>query len=71
VNGTARLTVLLSKFKGWFDLAVVDGAVNSTGWITQAFGKIFRRVQTGYVQEYLIVLVCGVIAILVAVLVIL
>jgi NADH-quinone oxidoreductase subunit L len=71
VNGAARLTVLWAKFKGWFDLAVVDGAVNFTGWITRAFGKIFRRVQTGYVQEYLIVLACGVVAILVAVLVIL
>jgi NADH-quinone oxidoreductase subunit L len=71
VNGTAWLTVLWSKFKGWFDLAVVDGAVNFTGWVTQGFGKISRRVQTGYVQEYLIVLACGVAAILIAVLVIL
>jgi NADH-quinone oxidoreductase subunit L len=70
VNGSAWLTVMWAKFKGWFDLAVVDGAVNFTGWITQTFGKIFRRVQTGYVQEYLIVLACGVAAILITVLVI-
>jgi len=49
---------------------VVDGLVNFAGWITQSFGKIFRRVQTGYVQEYLLILACGVVAILVAVLVI-
>jgi NADH-quinone oxidoreductase subunit L len=70
VNGSAWLTVMWAKAKGWFDLAVVDGAVNFAGWITQTFGKIFRRVQTGYVQEYLIVLACGVAAILITVLVI-
>jgi NADH-quinone oxidoreductase subunit L len=70
VNGSAWLTVMWAKFKGWFDLAVVDGAVNFAGWITQGFGKIFRRVQTGYVQEYLIILACGVAAILITVLVI-
>jgi NADH-quinone oxidoreductase subunit L len=71
VNGSAWLTVMWAKAKGWFDLKVVDGAVNFAGWITQGFGKIFRRVQTGYVQEYLIVLACGVAAILITVLVIL
>jgi NADH-quinone oxidoreductase subunit L len=70
VNGSAWLTVMWAKLKGWFDLAVVDGAVNFAGWITQGFGKIFRRAQTGYVQEYLIILACGVAAILITVLVI-
>jgi NADH-quinone oxidoreductase subunit L len=70
VNGSARLTVMWARFKGWFDLAVVDGLVNFAGWATQGFGRIFRRVQTGYVQEYIIVLACGVAAILIAVLVI-
>jgi len=71
VNRTAWLTVLWSKFKGWFDLAAVDGLVNLAGRTTQGFGKIFRRVQTGYVQEYLVILACGVVAILIVVLVIL
>ncbi len=71
VNRTAWLTVLWSKFKGWFDLAAVDGLVNLAGRSTQGFGKIFRRVQTGYVQEYLVILACGVVAILIVVLVIL
>ncbi len=66
VNGVGWFTVYWSKFKGWFDLAVVDGLVNLTGWLTRAFGKTFRRVQTGYVQEYIIILAGGVIAILVA-----
>ncbi|UCH78371.1 MAG: NADH-quinone oxidoreductase subunit L [Candidatus Coatesbacteria bacterium] len=69
VNGSAWLTVMWAKFKGWFDLAVVDGLVNFAGWITQGFGKVFRRIQTGYVQEYLLVLACGVVAILIAVLI--
>jgi NADH-quinone oxidoreductase subunit L len=71
VNGSAWLTVMWARFKGWFDLAVVDGLVNFTGWITQGFGRVFRRIQTGYVQEYLLVLACGVIAILIAVLIML
>ena len=70
VNRAAWLTVMWSKAKGWFDLAVVDGLVNFAGWITQGFGRVFRRVQTGYVQEYLIILACGVAAILITVLVI-
>jgi len=70
VNGAGWLTVMWARLKGWFDLAVVDGLVNLVGWLTEGFGKIFRRLQTGYVQEYLIILAGGVAAILVAALVI-
>ena len=66
VNGVGWLTVVWAKAKGWFDLAVVDGLVNLVGWVTQGFGKIFRRVQTGYVQEYLLILAGGVVAVIVA-----
>ncbi len=70
VNAFGWVTVLWAKISGWFDLGVVDGLVNLTAWITNFFGRTFRRVQTGFVQEYIIVMACGVIAILVAVLVI-
>jgi len=70
VNAFGWVTVLWAKLSGWFDLGVVDGLVNLAGWLTQGCGRLFRRLQTGYVQEYIIVLACGVIGILVAVLLI-
>jgi NADH-quinone oxidoreductase subunit L len=70
VNAFGWVTVLWAKLSGWFDLGVVDGLVNLAGWLTQGCGRLFRRLQTGYVQEYIIVLACGVVAILVAVLLI-
>lgn len=69
VNGAGWLTVMWSRFKGWFDLAVVDGLVNLVGWLTESFGKVSRRFQTGYVQEYLIILAGGLVAILAAALI--
>ena len=33
-------------------LKIVDGLVNFVGWIVQAFGRVFRHVQTGQLQHY-------------------
>jgi NADH-quinone oxidoreductase subunit L len=71
VNLSAYLTVLVSRFEGWFDLAIVDGAVNLLGWITRTGGAGFRKLQTGYVQEYIIILGVGAIAVILAALAIL
>ena len=59
VNGTASLTVLLSKAKRWFDLYVIDGLVNGVAWLTQLFGRVGRRVQSGYVQQYALMILIG------------
>ena len=37
-----------------FDAYVVDGAVNGTAWLMNAFGGGLRRVETGRVQSYMI-----------------
>ncbi len=41
------------------DQAVVDGTVNGSGRISDALGGIFRRVQTGKVQQYAALLFAG------------
>ncbi|HZV13539.1 MAG TPA: NADH-quinone oxidoreductase subunit L, partial [Candidatus Kapabacteria bacterium] len=50
VNGSAWVTVGVSRLSAWFDNHVVDGLVNLTAGITQFLGVVFRIVQTGKVQ---------------------
>ncbi|MGQ9706219.1 MAG: NADH-quinone oxidoreductase subunit L [bacterium] len=55
VNLAGFLGVKVSKFEGEFDLAVIDGAVNGTARATTIIGKTLRKVQTGRIQEYILV----------------
>jgi NADH-quinone oxidoreductase subunit L len=55
VNGVARAAVAVSNTLAAFDFRVVDGAVNATGRVVRAAGQSLRQVQTGKVQEYLLV----------------
>ncbi|MDP3980375.1 MAG: NADH-quinone oxidoreductase subunit L [Chlamydiota bacterium] len=59
VNGTRHFTVGTSVFSGFFDLHIVDGLVNFVAWIIHAFGKILRRVQTGVIHNYILVVGLG------------
>ena len=65
VNFTGLSSVKLSDLGGITDLKVVDGIVNGvadvTGWIGE---KIFRPIQTGKVQNYLLVLLISMLAII-------
>jgi len=54
VNGVGWLTILWADLKNWFDKWIVDGAVNGAGWIVQTAGGIFRRLETGKVQFYVL-----------------
>ena len=54
VNSTAVVSVMLSKIKESFDNYVVDSIVDAFGHITCFLGGLFRRVQTGLVQSYLV-----------------
>jgi NADH-quinone oxidoreductase subunit L len=69
VNGTRHATVALSLLSGFFDKYVVDGLVNLTGLILTGFSRAFRRVQTGYVSNYALVLAAGMFALVCAYLV--
>ena len=48
----------------WFDDHIVDdGMVDGTGWITEKMGGLLRLTQTGYVQNYALVIFGSVAAI--------
>jgi NADH-quinone oxidoreductase subunit L len=64
VNGVGNLTRLLAVFTGAFDRIVIDGIVNFTAYISGFIGLIFRRIQTGKVQTYLILVIFSIIILL-------
>ncbi|MDX1699310.1 MAG: NADH-quinone oxidoreductase subunit L [Melioribacteraceae bacterium] len=57
VNGSATLTRFFSKVSGLFDIYIVDGLVNATAFFSGFLGLNFKRVQTGKVQTYLVLVV--------------
>ncbi|MHB8840723.1 MAG: NADH-quinone oxidoreductase subunit L [Candidatus Aquicultor sp.] len=48
-----------------FDQTVVDGAVNGVAWVSMQFGKGLRHIQTGYVQNYALYMVIGLVVLLI------
>jgi NADH-quinone oxidoreductase subunit L len=54
VNGFGYLFRFVSWLVGLFDNWIVDGLVNGIGAVMQGTGEVFRRVQTGRLQTYLI-----------------
>jgi NADH-quinone oxidoreductase subunit L len=62
VNGASKLTVISSWFSGLTDRTVVDGLVNLVGWIVQESSHAFRRLQTGLVQNYALLMLFGIFA---------
>jgi NADH-quinone oxidoreductase subunit L len=66
VNGTRNVTVhALSLGSGLFDKYVVDGLVNLTGRILDGFSRGLRRLQSGYVANYALILAMGMFALVV------
>jgi NADH-quinone oxidoreductase subunit L len=59
VNGARHATVAFSLVSGLFDKYVVDGLVNLVGHALGAGSRLFRRVQTGSVGSYALVLALG------------
>ena len=62
VNGTGWLTVISAWFSGLTDSTVVDGVVNLVGRVCEEGSYWFRRLQTGLVQNYALLMVFGVFA---------
>lgn len=52
----------------FFDVKVIDGAVNGAGWLAQTAANWLRRVQTGVAQTYAMVLVGGILIVVSALL---
>ena len=62
VNGTGWVTVFASWISSLLDRYVVDGAVNLVGRSSEESSFVFRRVQTGLVQNYALLMLAGVCA---------
>ncbi len=62
VNGSSWMTLFGSWMSGLTDRTLVDGAVNFVGRLLQESSYWFRRVQTGLVQNYALLMLFGVFA---------
>ena len=60
VNGFGSFTRLYANWSGILDRFVVDGAVNGVSTLTQGGSRAFRLMQTGLVQNYLLIMALGV-----------
>ena len=63
VNFTAKATVWVSEAKAWIDTYIVDGLVNLTASSLGTLGLFLRRLQTGFIQNYLLLIFTSVIII--------
>lgn len=61
-----RSTYVVSNSILWkiVDVLIIDGIVNSTARIVGVFAEIIRRIQTGFVQNYAIMMLLGILAII-------
>jgi NADH:ubiquinone oxidoreductase subunit 5 (subunit L)/multisubunit Na+/H+ antiporter MnhA subunit len=63
VNGSAWLTRLSSRITGGVDQYFVDGLVNAmAAFIVRLMSPLFRAAQTGFAQNYALVMVFGLVA---------
>ncbi len=61
-----RVVVRGSELVLWegIDTRVIDGAVNRTATVTGALAEILRPLQTGYVRQYVLLILAGAVALL-------
>lgn len=59
VNGASHMTVQTSEGSGRFDLQTIDGSVNGLSVVITFGARAFRLLQTGFVQNYVLVMVLG------------
>jgi NADH-quinone oxidoreductase subunit L len=64
VNGAAWLTRKVASLSMGFDTHVVDGAVNGIGTVHRLLSAGLRRLQTGYVYNYALAIVLGIVIII-------
>jgi NADH-quinone oxidoreductase subunit L len=61
----ARGGVLVAQALWWFDVHIIDGAVNGAAWLAQRIGARLRTAQTGRVENYGLGMAAGLILVLV------
>jgi NADH-quinone oxidoreductase subunit L len=66
VNGASQLTLDTSTSSGRFDLYTIDGSVNGVSVVIQYGARVFRLLQTGFVQNYVLAMVLGLFVIVTA-----
>lgn len=59
VNGAAWVTKFFAWLDGGIDAVFVDGLVNLSATATLGLGRQFRKLQSGRLQQYVVVLVTG------------
>ena len=64
VDGAAGLARRVSRLAIFFDEGVVDGAVNGVGRIHLAASSLLSRLQTGYIYNYALAVVLGVVLVI-------
>jgi hypothetical protein len=64
VNGAGWLTRFISKVSIWWDTWIVDGSVRLGSFIVYGLGFMSKFFQTGYVQNYMLLIVVGLIGFL-------
>ncbi len=64
VNGTAFMARALSSGSILFDGGIIDGIVNLVGRIIEVGSGVLKRLQTGYVQNYALVMAIGIFVLL-------
>ena len=57
VNAVGWLAYQFAMLQGWFDLVVIDGIVNGIAWIVGFFSNFLKPVQSGFVQNYMMVII--------------
>jgi NADH-quinone oxidoreductase subunit L len=62
IDSLARGTVQISKLDDMFDRYFIDGLVNLTAHWTYSIGTSLRRVQTGKLRQYVMLIVIGTVA---------
>jgi NADH-quinone oxidoreductase subunit L len=62
VNGSGWVTIISAWFSGLTDRTLVDGLVNLVGRIVEEGSFWFRRIQTGLVQNYAMLMLFGIFA---------
>jgi NADH-quinone oxidoreductase subunit L len=64
VNGAGWLTRFVSNVSIWWDTWIVDGSVRLGSFIVYGLGFVSKFFQTGYVQNYMLLIVVGLIGVL-------
>lgn len=64
VDGLGWMTEKVARLKAWFDDHVVDGSANGSAVIVRGVGGMLRSVQNGLVQNYLLLVTLGFVALL-------